>query len=316
MDKRSNRNMEDLDEGLNIIEINNLYKEYKNKIAVKDISLTVKKGEIFGLLGPNGAGKTTTINILLGLLKPDRGICKIFQRDSIKIGEDIYEKMGVVFEEKNLYLRLTGYQNLRFFADLYGVNHDLIDHLLDKYDLSEAASRQVQTYSKGMRQRLLICRALLNDPELLILDEPTDGLDPVSLKIIHDSLQELKKQGKTILLCTHYMEEAERLCDRLAFIHNGEIIVINIPEKLKNKFGEELLEIKIHPVDEEIITFLKGILGKKDNMVFNKNSISIFLFLKYPDTGKKLDIINKKSDIISIHSREASLNDVFIKITS
>lgn len=297
-----------------VIEIKNLYKRYKNKTVVKNISLNVNKGEIFGLLGPNGAGKTTTINLLLGLQKPDQGSCRVFQINTAEMGEEIYKKLGVVFEEKNLYARLSGLQNLKFFADLYGVDHNVIYYLLEKYELLEAAKRQVKTYSKGMKQRLLICRALLNDPELLILDEPTDGLDPVSLRIIHNSLQELKKRGKTILLCTHYMEEAERLCDRLAIIHKGEIIAVNTPEDLKRKFGEEVLEIKLGAVEEDNTAILREILGFNDNVISNENNFSILLSLKSPDLGKKIDLIKEKADIISIHSREASLSDVFLKM--
>lgn len=300
-----------------VIEIKKLYKKYKNKVAVKDISLEINRGEIFGLLGPNGAGKTTTINLLLGLQKPDQGICRIFQSDSTKISGKIYKKLGVVFEEKNLYIRLSAYQNLRFFADLYGVDRDVIYQLLEEYELLEAASRQVKTYSKGMKQRLLICRALLNDPELLILDEPTDGLDPVSLRIIHNSLQGLKKRGKTILLCTHYMEEAERLCDRLAVIHKGTVIALNTPENLKRKFGEEVLELKIEPTGEDNMTAIRNILdsGAGSNIFFDENNFTILLPLNSTDFGKKIDLIKKRAKIISIHSREASLSDVFLKLT-
>ncbi|HHU92427.1 MAG TPA: ABC transporter ATP-binding protein [Halanaerobiaceae bacterium] len=237
--KRKTASEEKRDRESAVISIYKLSKKYKNKVALDELSLTVHRGEIFGLLGPNGSGKTTTINIMTGLLKPDSGYCQVFGKDSTGLDESIYSKIGVVFEEKNLYLRLTGYQNLGFFASLYGVGEDIINSLLEKYDLLEAAHRQVKTYSKGMRQRLLLCRALLNDPELLILDEPTDGLDPLSLKIIHNSLKELRAEGKTIFLSTHYMEEAERLCDRLAFLNKGRLVAINSPGELKESFGED-----------------------------------------------------------------------------
>ncbi len=299
-----------------IIEIKNLSKRYKNTTAVKNISFSVNKGEVFGFLGPNGAGKTTTINILLGLLHQDKGKCMIFQRNISEIDKSIYKKMGVVFEEKNLYNRLTGTQNLKFFGDMYGVGIDRINYLLNKFDLSEAASRQVKTYSKGMRQRLLICRALLNEPELLILDEPTGGLDPVSLRIIHNSILDLKKEGKTILLSTHYMEEAERLCDRLAFINKGQIITINTPDQLKKKYGQDILELRINCIKvDKSIGEIEKILEAYDSLVFEDNYTSVLLSMKYNNLGEKLDKVKQLTDIISIHSREASLHDVFIRIT-
>lgn len=300
-----------------VIEIKNLSKRYKNNMAVKDISFSVNKGEVFGFLGPNGAGKTTTINILLGLLHPDNGKCMIFQRNIREIDKTIYKKMGVVFEEKNLYNRLTGTQNLKFFADMYGVGIDRIKYLLNKFDLSDAASRQVKTYSKGMRQRLLICRALLNEPELLILDEPTGGLDPVSLRIIHNSILDLKKEGKTILLSTHYMEEAERLCDRLAFINKGEIITISTPDQLKKKYGEDILELRINCLKgDKSIAEIEEILEAYDSLIFEDNYTSVLLSMNYTNLGAKLDKVKELADIISIHSREASLHDVFIRITA
>ncbi len=300
-----------------IIEIKNLSKRYKDNMAVKDISFSVNKGEVFGFLGPNGAGKTTTINILLGLLHPDKGKCMIFQRDIREIDKTIYKKMGVVFEEKNLYNRLTGFQNLKFFADMYGVSIDRINYLLNKFDLSDAASRQVKTYSKGMRQRLLICRALLNEPELLILDEPTGGLDPVSLRIIHNSILDLKKKGKTILLSTHYMEEAERLCDRLAFINKGKIITISTPDQLKKKYGEDILAIRIKCLKRDTcIGKIERILEAYDSIAFEDNYTSVLLSMNYTNLGEKLDKVKELADIISIHSREASLHDVFIRITT
>ena len=225
-----------------------------------------------------------------------------------------YTGNWVLFLKKEPVYPPNGFQNLKFFADLYDVKHDIIYQLLDEYELLDAASRQVKTYSKGMKQRLLICRALLNDPELLILDEPTDGLDPVSLRIIHNSLLGLKKKGKTILLCTHYMEEAERLCDRLAIINKGALIALDTPGNLKKSLGEEILEIRIEPAEEANITVIKNILDSGD-MVYDEKNKTILLPLNSPGIGRKIDIIKEWADIISIHSREASLSDIFLKLT-
>ncbi|MFW6287695.1 MAG: ABC transporter ATP-binding protein [bacterium] len=299
-----------------VIEVKNLSKKYRNTYAVDDISFSVGRGEVFGFLGPNGAGKTTTINILLGLLHPDNGYCKIFQKNTKEMDDSVYQNIGVVFEEKNLYLRLTGYQNLRFFARMYQVGSERIKYLLQKFDLQDAAKRQVKTYSKGMRQRLLICRALLNDPELLILDEPTGGLDPVSLRIIHDSIMELKKEQKTVLLSTHYMEEAEKLCDRLAFIHKGKLIKVSTPDKLKKEFGEAVLELKLNCLEsDKRIKDISLLLEEKDGLFFSDDYTSVLLSLDYKNSGEKMDKIKEIVDVISIHSREASLHDVFISLT-
>ncbi|MFW6022908.1 MAG: ATP-binding cassette domain-containing protein [Halanaerobiaceae bacterium] len=311
-----NKNM-DLLLNDNVISVENLTKEYGNQLAVDNISFTVKKGEVFGFLGPNGAGKSTTINILLGLLKADSGECSILGRDIANLDEDSYSKIGVVFEEKNLYTGLTGFENLKFFADLYGIERDRIKYLLGKFDLSDAAKKRVKNYSKGMRQRLLLCRALLHEPELLILDEPTGGLDPVSLGVIHQSILDFKKAGKTILLSTHYMEEADLLCDRLAFISKGSIIAVDTPDNLKKQFGEEVLEIKVQLIeDSNKLKKVQGILSEDDSMVRKDNIHSILLSMDFVDVGSKLDKIRKITDIINIHSREATLHDVFIKLTT
>ena len=309
-----------------VIEVKNLMKRYGKFIAVNDISLSVKRGEVFGFLGPNGAGKTTTISILLGLARADKGTCFVLGKDSSKFDETLYNKIGVVFEEKNLYMRLSGFQNLKFFADMYGVPKKRVSYFLNKFDLEEAGDRQVKNYSKGMKQRLLICRALLNDPDLLILDEPTGGLDPLSLVIIHDSIKEFKSLGKTVFVSTHYMEEADSLCDRLAFINQGKIIALSSPEELKNRFGEELLEIKFdHKANkqsgneysiENKIEKIKSFLHKDDTFLMEEENSSILLSLNTSDWGKRLDQIRDLIEINSLHSREATLHDVFIKLAT
>ncbi|MFW6264952.1 MAG: ABC transporter ATP-binding protein [Bacillota bacterium] len=302
-----------------LIEIKDLKKEYGNVKAINGINFSVQKGEIFGFLGPNGAGKTTTISILLGLEKPDKGEALVFGKNSSSFDKEIYRKIGVVFEEKNLYLRLSGYQNLKFFSEMYGVAEKRINYLLEKLGLAEAAHRQVKNYSKGMKQRLLICRALLNDPELLILDEPTGGLDPLSLKIIHDSIKEFKEAGKTVFLSTHYMEEADSLCDRLAFINKGNIIVIDSPEELKNKYGEEVIEIKALPEKfegnkKQFISKIKKHLMDEDSLFMDDIYVTICLSLKGINWGERLNRMKKYLKIKSIHSREGSLHDVFLKL--
>ncbi|MFW5985981.1 MAG: ABC transporter ATP-binding protein [Halanaerobiales bacterium] len=215
------------------IEINNLRKKFNKVEAVKGISFTVHRGEIFGFLGPNGAGKTSTIRMICGLSKPTSGTCKITGKKDAKTVQP-----GVVFEESNLYSRLSGEANLKFFAGLYGVGGDKIEQLLKDFELYGDRKRPVKNYSRGMKQRLLICRALLNNPRLLILDEPTGGLDPSSAHYIREAILDLKGEGKTVFLTTHYMEEADQLCDRVAFIDRGEIVALDSPENLKKVHGD------------------------------------------------------------------------------
>lgn len=224
-----------------MIDLQSISKSYGKVEVLTGLSFSVKQGEIYGFLGPNGAGKTTTIGIITGLLRPSSGICKVFGQDINSIKPSFYRKIGVVFEEKNLYHRLSGTQNLKFYANLYRVSGQRITNLLQVFQLAHVADRAVKTYSKGMKQRLLICRALLHDPELLILDEPTSGLDPVSLELIRQAIARFKEKGKTIFLSTHFMEEAEQLCDRVAFINRGRLITVDHPANLKKRYRQDSL---------------------------------------------------------------------------
>ncbi|MGM0602735.1 MAG: ABC transporter ATP-binding protein [Bacillota bacterium] len=228
-----------------IIEIEKLYRKFGKFTALNGISLNLKKGEILGLLGPNGAGKTTTIKIITGLLPPSEGKVKLLGREIWgRLPIELRKRIGVVFEDSNLYLRLSGRDNLYFFSAVNSVSRKKADSLLEEYSLTDAADKAVKTYSKGMKKRLMICRALLADPELLIMDEPTGGLDPISADIIRQKMQLYRKQGRTVLLSTHYLEEADRICDRVAFINKGELLAVDSPENFK----KELSRIK----DEEV----------------------------------------------------------------
>lgn len=213
-------------------------KKMKNVEAVRGISFQVKKGEIFGLLGPNGAGKTTTIKMLTTMLIPSAGNIKIFGLDPVHEHKALRPRINFILGgERNLYWRLSAYDNLAYFADLYKIPRTVqqtkISELLKLVELEEAAHRKVETFSKGMKQRLQIARGLLNDPEILFLDEPSIGLDPISARKLRDLIKNLNAQGTTIVLTTHYMFEADELCDRIAFINHGEIIAIDTPKNLK-----------------------------------------------------------------------------------
>lgn len=243
-----------------IIEINNLEKSFSGFKALKGINLKINQGEIVGLLGPNGAGKTTTIKILIGLLHADQGYIKILGKEiNKKIPAWIKEKIGVVFEESNLYLRLNALDNLKLFAGINNVSNDKVYELLSEYQLQDAAKKEVKNFSKGMKKRLMICRALMAEPEILILDEATGGLDPISAEIIREKVLKLKEEGKTVVLSTHYLEEADRLCDRVVFINQGEIVAVDRPAAFKDGLKAKFLELnsEVNEVDlEQVINRL------------------------------------------------------------
>lgn len=205
------------------------------KEAVKDISFEIETGEIFGLLGPNGAGKTTTMKVLTTLLNPTEGDVKIFGLDVLRGKKEIQKRINFIYGgERSLYWRLSARDNLIYFADLYSVDQEImfdrIEDLLTLVGLEKYKDQTVETFSKGMKQRLQIARALINDPEIIFMDEPTIGLDPSAANLLHEIILHLKDRGKTIVLTTHYMKEAETLCDRIAFINNGVLIDVKTPK--------------------------------------------------------------------------------------
>ncbi len=220
--------------------------------AVDDISFEVKKGEVFGFLGPNGAGKTTTIRMMTGVLKPTRGEIKILGSNAWKNQIAVKQVTGNVPELANVYLDMSGLQNLMFIGEIYGVSkQERIERgeiLLKKFDLYEKRALKAKKYSKGMKQRLLLCIALMTNPKILFLDEPTSGLDVQSAKIIKDLIKEYNKEGMTIFLTTHDMEVANSLCDRIAIINHGKIISLDTPENIK-KLTQEYQAIDLHLVN-------------------------------------------------------------------
>ncbi len=234
------------------VEVNNLKRSYEGTLgmtrrktieALKGISFTVNEGEIFGLLGPNGAGKTTTIKILTTLLAPSSGEAKIFGYECFGEEKFIRDKINFIFGgERGLYWRLSAYENLQYFGDIYKVSGKILKERIPKLiklvNLEGREHEKVENFSKGMKQRLQIARGLINDPKILFLDEPTIGLDPIGAKDLRNIILKLKEEGKTTLLTTHYMQEADELCDRVAIINNGELIDIDTPIRLKTRHLE------------------------------------------------------------------------------
>ncbi len=273
-----------------VIEARNLRRDFKKITAVQNVSFAIAEGEIFGFLGHNGAGKTTTIRMLTGQLRPTSGEGKIDGFDIATEQSIIKPLIGVVFDSQNLYERMTGRENLNLFADLYGIKRNRVDELIELIRLQHRCDEKVETYSNGMKQRVLIARALLHNPKIIFFDEPTRGLDPTSAREIRDAIRELAKTGVTIFLTTHYMEEADELCHRVAFIKNGEIVALDTPHNLKLKHGERCV---IATITEH-----------------EKKKFS----LSDPDDIQQIASLMSNGAIQTIHSQEATLEDVFIKL--
>jgi ABC-2 type transport system ATP-binding protein len=217
----------------------NLVKKFEDVTAVDGINLQVSKGELFGLLGPNGAGKTTTLNILCGLIKPTHGSAKVGGYDVQKEPAKVKELIGVCPQETAIYPYLTGAENVELFGNLHTMNKETLktrrDMMLEKMGLTQDAKRKAEKYSGGMKRRLSLILALIHDPQIAFLDEPTVAMDPQSRHAVWDFIKELKKEDKTIILTTHYMEEAEELCDRVGIIDHGKLIALGSPEDLISK---------------------------------------------------------------------------------
>jgi ABC-2 type transport system ATP-binding protein len=228
------------------ITIEHLTKQYQDVKALDDLNLQVKKGELFGLLGPNGAGKTTTISILCGLLKPTSGVATVCGYDIQKDSTKIKEQIGVCIQETAIYPFLTGKENVALFGNLYAMDKETLKKrsamLLEKMGLAEDAKRKADKYSGGMKRRLSLTLALIHDPQVAFLDEPTVAMDPQSRHAVWGFVKELKAQNKTIIITTHYMEEAEELCDRVGIIDHGKLIALGTPKELISKNNVKNLE--------------------------------------------------------------------------
>jgi len=221
------------------IETKELTRDYDGLRAVNGITFSVEPGEIFGFLGPNGAGKTTTIRMLTGQLRPTAGTAKVAGYDIVNERQQLKPKIGVLFDSQNIYERMSARENLIFFARLYRVKKSRVDEVLAQVGLTERARDKVQKYSNGMKQRVLIARALLHEPEVLFLDEPTRGLDPHIARDLRGMVAGLAQGGMTVFLTTHYMEEADQLCQRVAFLDQGCIVALDTPAHLKVEYGKD-----------------------------------------------------------------------------
>ena len=302
----------------NVIEVKELTKYYNDLAAVDHINVEVGEGEVFGFLGPNGAGKTTTARMLTGIIKPSSGKVSIMGLDIRQDPIKAKQIMGVVPELSNAYTDLTAWNNLQFMAELYGVPgkdaRQRAEELLGKFDLYERKDHKVRTFSKGMKQKLVLAMSLMNDPEILFLDEPTSGLDVMSARLIRDMVLELNKEGKTIFLTTHYMEEANQLCSRVAIINHGKIAAIDAPEKLKMRIGGlEWVEVSFDmPVDVFDFPDIPGVIdvrmsGDKLRLYTSEPGRTIYQLVDYSRSNSL--------EIVTLNTLTPTLEDVFIKLT-
>lgn len=278
-----------------MIIVNNLVYTYprNEEPTVKGISFSVRKGEIFGFLGPSGAGKSTTQKILIKLLTDYSGDIEISGFNHKKSDNSYFNRIGVCFELPNHYLKLTALENLRYFSGFYKQKPSSFIDLLQKVGLENDADTKVEHFSKGMKMRLNFIRSIMHNPEILFLDEPTTGLDPVNARKIKDIILEQRHQGKTIFVTTHNMHDAEELCDRVAFMVDGRLEIIDSPENIKQLGGKRVVKVE----------YKNGEIKSKE-----------FLMEGLADNTEFLHLL-RKNHIRSIHSKEATLEDIFIQVT-
>lgn len=275
--------------------VDDLTYRYGDLVAVDRISFSVAEGEILGFLGPNGAGKSTTVKMLTGQLKPMGGRATVLGLDVAKEPEKVQAQIGVCFEVANLYEQMSAEENLRLFARLFGVEPFDAVAVLKRVGLSGRERDRVESYSKGMKQRLMVARAIVNRPRVLFLDEPTEGLDPASAETIRNLILEERERGATIFLTTHDMMEADKLSDRVAFVNQGKIVALDTPHNLKQQYGKRALKAEVAGAS--------GGLQSRE------------IVLDRPDTAQNVQDLFSREQVVTIHSEEASLEDIFIRIT-
>lgn len=269
-----------------VIKADNLGKSFGSFKAISSLTFEVNKGEILGFLGPSGSGKTTTINILTGQLTPDQGQSSILGKSSTNLNEEDLANIGLITENSGYYEKLSLYDNLLFFAKLYDVPQGDLDDLMKRVGLYDRRKTLAEKLSTGMKQRMLLVRAIINKPQVLFLDEPTSGLDPSTSQSIHELIKELQAEGTTIFLTTHDMHEATILCDKIVLLNKGQIVEAGTPGDLIQKYN----------TDKRVkITYQSG---KED-------------YLSFSELGQ----VSQTDDILTIHSCEPTLEDVFIQLT-
>lgn len=279
-----------------MIKVENVSHSYRKdgKYAIKDVSFEIAEGEIFGFLGPSGAGKSTTQGILTGLLQLQEGEVEVAGYDLKHIKNEMFNKIGLSFEQSNVYSKMTGKENLEFYRKLFDVETREPQELLDLMGLGDKGNIKAGEYSKGMKHRLTFARSMINNPTIWFLDEPTTGLDPAIAAEIKDIIRARNKEGVTIFLTTHNMHIADELCDRVGFIVDGVIRLIDSPKNLKLKYGEKFVDVEYIKEDEVV-----------------KETLS---FITKEDIERLQEILGKY-EIQTMHTKEATLEEIFIKVT-
>lgn len=277
----------------NIISVKELTKYFGKERALEGMNFEVKQGEIFGFLGPSGAGKTTTLKILTGQLRATDGTAEIFGTDTKKVNRPEYlQRIGVMTDNSGLYTRLTVKDNMKLFAELYGVKQaeKRIREALEMVNMQDEEKKTVAKLSKGMTQRVILARTFLHKPDLLFLDEPTAALDPANSQHIHRGLQALKEKGTTIFLTTHDMHEAETLCDRIAFLFEGSVKLLDAPKQLRRKYADNTLTLELHNGDSRVVD-------------------------KGADGAAEVASLMKENAVASMYTNEPTLGDIFVDVT-
>jgi ABC-2 type transport system ATP-binding protein len=305
------------------IETEGLTKYYESLVAVDHLTFKVEEGEVFGLLGPNGAGKTTTIRILACLISPSEGSAKV---SGYKIDKDplaVRQTVGILTENPSLYERLTAQENMDFFAEAYNLSEpqekaERIRELLEFFDLWERRNDKVATFSKGMKQKLAIARALVHNPPILFLDEPTAGLDPESAKEVRDLMKILSRREKhTILLCTHHLEDAERLCSRVMIINKGKSVVVGTPDELRNRIARKpSVQINLKKVDPKIIEAVRR-ASHVEQVDVDESDSSLRIVLDDASESTPAvvkNIVDAGGLVIGVHVLRPSLEEAYLKL--
>ncbi len=299
------------------IEVRNLCKSFGNFQAVDHLSLSVKQGEIFGLLGPNGSGKTTTINMISGLSIPTSGEVRVMGLDVRRNARQVRQILGSMPQETALYEELSAWANMDFHADLFGVprkeKKERITKLLELVQLLDRKDSRVGTFSGGMKRRLALARALLHDPQLIYLDEPTLGVDVQARRAIWDYILSLRDQGKTVLITTNYLEEAQVLCERVAIIDHGKLIEVDTPQHLKQTYGGSVIEVEtVSPVKDTAA--LRALVGVND-VVQEGTHLKITVQGTSNIVAQVITILSQDGEIKDIAIREPNLDEIFLLLT-
>jgi ABC-2 type transport system ATP-binding protein len=292
--------------------------------AVRGVSFTVERGELFGLLGPNGAGKTTTIKMLITLLLPTSGEARVLGLDVVQDAREVRKRIGYVFGgDRGLYERLSAYDNLRYFAELYGVSGKAqrirIDEVLELVGMKGREQERVEGYSRGMRQRLHIARGILHDPEVVFLDEPTIGVDPVGARDLRQMIADLVAVGKTVLLTTHYMFEADTLCDRIAVIAKGQIVGAGTPDELKgNVGGGRVTEIEVFGVDQTTVARLRALEGVTAVAIEERDQKQVLVVQSTGERELTAPLLAQLDgfEVGRVASREPTLEDAYVALVT